>query len=208
MAVIDDEAAAAPPALKAPAATGSEIWLNTPQWLLMTVTPAHAPLFARLHDRNGDHFRQGMTVEPQMTEPAFWEPLLAQQQACYRDGSGVFLAGFHRAAARPEIGCVINFAGIVRYEFEACWLGYRLDRSLQGQGLMHAALVPAIAAMFQRYQLHRMMATHEPDNLRSGRLLRRLGFGVEGYARDYMKVNGKWRDAVLVAMLAPQDGPQ
>jgi ribosomal-protein-alanine N-acetyltransferase len=193
----------APPAEKEDRARGgSAIWLNTPQWLLMNVTPAHAPLYADLHARNGDHFRLAMSLKPEMTDPGFWDPVLEQQQRAYQNGTGVFLAGFHKAAARPQIGCVISFSGIVHDEFETCWLGYRLCRSLEGRGLMHGAVAPAIAAMFERYKLHRIMASHQPENMRSGRLLRRLGFGIEGYSRDFMKVNGVWKDNVLLALLA------
>jgi ribosomal-protein-alanine N-acetyltransferase len=144
-----------------------------------------------------------MSLEPQMSEASFWEPVLEQQQRAFLDGAGVYLAGFRKCAAEVEIGCAISFSGIVHDEFQTCWLGYRLDRSLEGHGLMHAALAPAIASMFQRYKLHRIMASHQPENLRSARLLRRLGFGVEGYARDFMQVNGQWRDNVLLALLAP-----
>ena len=68
---------------------------------------------------------------------------------------------------------------------------------------MQAALVPAIAAVFERYKLHRIMASHQPENVRSGRVLRRLGFGIDGYARDFMRINGEWQDNVLLSLLAP-----
>jgi ribosomal-protein-alanine N-acetyltransferase len=44
------------------------------------------------------------------------------------------------------------------------------------------------------------MANYIPVNERSGRLLRRLGFTVEGYARDYLLIAGKWEDHVLTAL--------
>jgi ribosomal-protein-alanine N-acetyltransferase len=47
------------------------------------------------------------------------------------------------------------------------------------------------------------MASHQPETLRSARVLRRLGCGIEGYSRDFMRVNGEWRDNVLVALLSP-----
>lgn len=184
-----------------PASARGAIWLNTGEWQLMTVTPAYAPLLARLHARNGDHFKLAMTLEPGMDETAFWEPVLASQQHAFQEGSGLFLVGFHKRAEQPEIGCVISFSGIVHDEFDCCWLGFRMDRALQGQGLMRAALAPAIDAVFARYKLHRIMASHQPENLRSAAVLRRLGFGIDGYSRDFMKVNGVWKDNVLLSLI-------
>jgi ribosomal-protein-alanine N-acetyltransferase len=42
-----------------------------------------------------------------------------------------------------------------------------------------------------------------PTNERSGRLLRRLGFVVEGYARDYLFIGGQFRDHVLTSLTHP-----
>lgn len=47
------------------------------------------------------------------------------------------------------------------------------------------------------------MANYVPTNERSGRLLRRLGFTVEGYARDYLFIDGAWRDHVLTSLTNP-----
>jgi len=182
----------------------SGLWLSTDHWLLMTVTPAYAPLLAQLHERNAEHFRLAMNLDSRMNEASFWEPVLANLQASYEKGTGVHLVGFHRHSARSEIGCVIDLSGIVYHEFQACWLGFRMDQSLQGRGLMRAALGPVLAAFFDRYRLHRIMASHLPENVRSGRLLRHLGFGIEGYSRDFMFINGKWCDNVLTALIAPK----
>jgi ribosomal-protein-alanine N-acetyltransferase len=203
VAVIEESQAARVPQAAERAAVGAKLWLDTEHWLLMTVTPAYAPLYARLHERNGDHFRMAMSLLPEMSQPTFWAPVLQRQQRATEDGTGLFLAGFHKEHGRTEIGCSISFSGIVHDEFETCWLGYRLDRRLEGRGLMHAALAPAIAAVFERYKLHRIMASHQPDNLRSGKLLRRLGFGIDGYARDFIRVNGRWHDNVLVSLIEP-----
>lgn len=203
MTVMDERpvsAALQTPPLRTP--QRGAVWLDTPQWQLVTVTPAYAPLLARLHQRNGDHFRLAMSLEPGMTDPAFWERVLADQQRAFQDGTGVFLMGFLKSNPQPEVGCVISFSGIVHDEFDCCWLGFRMDRALQGRGLMRAALAPAIQAMFVRHQLHRIMASHQPENLRSAAVLRSLGFGIEGYSRDFMKVNGEWKDNVLLSLIA------
>ncbi|MNR55956.1 ribosomal-protein-S5-alanine N-acetyltransferase [compost metagenome] len=49
------------------------------------------------------------------------------------------------------------------------------------------------------------MAHYMPENERSGALLKRLGFEVEGLARDYLKINGAWRDHVLTARINDAD---
>jgi ribosomal-protein-alanine N-acetyltransferase len=73
---------------------------------------------------------------------------------------------------------------------------------------MQEALTGAIAYVFDELRLHRIMANYMPINERSGRLLRRLGFVVEGYARDYLFIAGGWRDHVLTALVNPKPMPQ
>ena len=94
-----------------------------------------------------------------------------------------------------------NFTHIVRGAFDACHLGYALNESAQGQGLMHEALSAAIAYAFDDMQLHRIMANYRPENERSERLLNRLGFEHEGQARAYLKINGVWADHVLTSLI-------
>ena len=61
--------------------------------------------------------------------------------------------------------------------------------------------------MFDTVGLHRIQANHLPENVRSARLLRRVGFVPEGYARDYLFIDGAWRDHVLTACTNPRPVP-
>lgn len=104
----------------------------------------------------------------------------------------------------PESDAVIgecNFTNIVRGPFQACHLGFSVAERAQGQGLMYEALGRAIEFIFDAYGLHRVMANYRPDNIRSGKLLKRLGFEVEGTARAYLKINGCWADHVLTSRI-------
>ncbi len=98
---------------------------------------------------------------------------------------------------------VANFSQVVRGCFQACYLGYSLAQHVQGQGIMYEGLA-VIIPYLQKYQgLHRIMANYMPHNQRSGALLARLGFEKEGYARDYLKINNRWEDHVLTALVTP-----
>jgi ribosomal-protein-alanine N-acetyltransferase len=99
----------------------------------------------------------------------------------------------------PFVGSV-SLSQIYLGPFRACNLGYQLDHATVGQGLMHEALTRVIEYAFVERKLHRIMASYVPTNERSGRVLRRLGFVVEGYARDYLFIGGQFRDHVLTAL--------
>jgi ribosomal-protein-alanine N-acetyltransferase len=47
------------------------------------------------------------------------------------------------------------------------------------------------------------MANYMPHNRRSGNVLKRAGFVVEGYARDYLMINGKWEDHIFTSLTNP-----
>ena len=68
---------------------------------------------------------------------------------------------------------------------------------------MSETLIAAIGFVFEELDLHRIMANHLPDNERSARLLARLGFEREGFAKSCLKIDGRWRDHVLTSLLNP-----
>ena len=83
-------------------------------------------------------------------------------------------------------------------------VGYQIDREFEGRGLMREALSTAIDELFSPHvNLHRVQANVRPENVRSLGLLERLGFVREGLARDYLYIDGAWRDHVTTARLNP-----
>jgi len=103
----------------------------------------------------------------------------------------------------PIIGS-INFTQFVRGPFQACQLGYGMDEREQGKGLMTEALQALIPYVFGELGFHRIMASYMPENRRSARVLERLGFVVEGQAKDYVLIEGQWRDHVLTSLVNPR----
>jgi ribosomal-protein-alanine N-acetyltransferase len=95
----------------------------------------------------------------------------------------------------------IGLTAIARGPFQNAMLGYALDGQLQGRGLMSEGLAAIIKFVFSpEVHLHRIQANVRPENLPSLRLLEQLGFEREGFARDYLFIDGAWRDHAMLAL--------
>ena len=174
--------------------------ITTEHLTLSNLRPEQAQLLQRYLLDNRQHLAHW---EPVRTDAYFditqCEERLYQQFQQMQHGSGLFLAIM---CDEKMIG-VCNFSNIVRGVFQACHLGYAIAHTHQGKGLMNEALTAAIQYMFERENLHRIMANYMPDNIRSAAVLERLGFEKEGYAKAYLKINGQWRDHVLTSLINP-----
>ncbi|MBD1576997.1 GNAT family N-acetyltransferase [Vibrio sp. S11_S32] len=95
---------------------------------------------------------------------------------------------------------VINYTNLSGYPFYACNLGYALAENAQGQGLMQTALTLTNQWMFDCINKHRIMAAYIPDNIRSERVLKNLGFIHEGTAKDYLLIDGDWQTHHLMSL--------
>jgi ribosomal-protein-alanine N-acetyltransferase len=174
--------------------------------LLLTLPPVEAaPRMLSYVLENREHLAPWSPPDPPgyYTED-YWRKRLAAARAEFKRGQSLRLVFFERARPASAVVGDCNFTNIMRGPFQACYLGYKLDRRRVGQGLMYEALTGAVSYVFDELRLHRIMANYVPANERSGRLLRRLGFVVEGYARDYLFIAGDWRDHVLTALTNPK----
>lgn len=97
-----------------------------------------------------------------------------------------------------------NFTQIFHGAFQACYLGYKIDYEYEGKRLMFEALEASIKYVFEELSIHRIMANYMPINTRSAKLLYRLGFIIEGYAKNYLLINGQWEDHILTALSIEQ----
>jgi ribosomal-protein-alanine N-acetyltransferase len=121
----------------------------------------------------------------------------------YREGRGMRLYIFEDQGALTEPVGDIALSEIVPGPFQACYLGYRIDMLRQGRGYATESVKAVVEYAFQVLNLHRIMANYIPSNEPSGRVLRQLGFTEEGFARDYLYLNGKWRDHILTSLTNP-----
>lgn len=177
--------------------------LTTPRLTLRVMAPPHATGLAAFFRRNEARLRPWDPPRPSgILEAPFWEAEAARAATDHRDGAVVRWLMFGPDVPDRVIGR-INFTQIVRGPFQSCMLGYAIDGEFEGRGLMHEALQVALRHVFESLRLHRVQANHLPENLRSARLLQRLGFRVEGRAHAYLFINGAWRDHVLTALTYP-----
>ena len=107
---------------------------------------------------------------------------------------------FKKEDDRKIIGSV-GFSNIVKGSFLSCHLGYKLDGNEINQGLVTEAIRKGIDIIFNEFKLHRIEANIMPKNLRSLRVVEKLGFYNEGLAYKYLKINGKWEDHIHMVLL-------
>lgn len=88
----------------------------------------------------------------------------------------------------------VGFTNIVRGAFLSCYLGYKLDGEEINKGYMTEAISKGIEIMFDEFKLHRIEANIMPKNIRSMRVVEKLGFYNEGLSKKYLKINGIWED--------------
>jgi ribosomal-protein-alanine N-acetyltransferase len=100
----------------------------------------------------------------------------------------------------------LTLGNIRRGVAQAGTLGYWMGAAHARQGHMTAAVRALLAFAFTTLRLHRVEAACIPANIPSVRLLEKTGFTHEGYARQYLCINGVWQDHVLYARL--KDDPQ
>jgi ribosomal-protein-alanine N-acetyltransferase len=132
----------------------------------------------------------------------FWGMRLREHIEEFRNGRGALFLVMHDKQPGQVIGTV-HLSNIVRGAFQACHLGYSIDHGFEGQGMMAEAVQAVIDYAFGELALHRIQANYQPNNARSARLLQKLGFEVEGQAKDYLFLNGAWRDHVLTSLRNP-----
>jgi ribosomal-protein-alanine N-acetyltransferase len=107
----------------------------------------------------------------------------------FRQGSDALLGG-------------VTLSNIRRGVTQSGSVGYWIGRQYVRQGYMSDALCTVVHFVFDQLHLHRLEAACLPSNEASKAALRRVGFTEEGYARQYLCIDGIWRDHVLFAILA------
>lgn len=106
------------------------------------------------------------------------------------------------SARTDELLGGLTLSNVRRGVCQSVTLGYWMGENHAGKGHMSEAVRLALPYCYDVLGLHRVEAACLPSNEPSIRLLEKAGFRREGYARNYLLINGKWQDHLLFACLA------
>ena len=155
-------------------------------------------LLAAYYKKNFHHLAHSM---PLKNNDFFTSQYWKSQQSRYVEARDAGRECRWILADKGKVIGTIAFDQILKGPLQACYLGYGIDKDYQGLGLMKKALKLSISAIIKEHNLNRIMANYEPSNIRSGNLLKSLGFEREGYARKYLRLNGEWKDHILTSLI-------
>lgn len=142
------------------------------------------PLFEAV-DRNRAHLRRFLPWLDSTLSAGDIEAFRARVSSQERDGVGMTRI-IENTAAVGGIAGIVGFNYIDQLNRRA-ELGYWIDRTLEGRGLVRRACAQLVRYAFEELALNRIAIDAAADNRRSRALAERLGFTLEGVRRD-----GEW----------------
>jgi RimJ/RimL family protein N-acetyltransferase len=99
----------------------------------------------------------------------------------------------------------IDLFQVLRGSLQGAFIGYFLDEKHNGKGYTTEAVKLLVGYAFNELKLHRIEAGVMPHNLGSIRVLEKSGFHKEGISVKNVKINGKWEDHQMLAIINPND---
>jgi ribosomal-protein-alanine N-acetyltransferase len=173
--------------------------LRTERLRLELLGPQHANALLRYNVRNREHLRR---FEPSHPDEFYTLESMRREvefaQVFAEDGKAYTFAAFEEGGT--DIVALVYLLHVFRGVRHAATLAYSVDREKQGGGIATEAAGAVVRFAFDELNLHRLETGYFPDNTASGKVLRKLAFRVEGYARDYLLINGAWQDSILVSL--------
>jgi ribosomal-protein-alanine N-acetyltransferase len=178
---------------------GERVWLRHP-------TMQDYPAWAELRALSRQHLTpwEPQWARDELSRSAF-RRRLRQVQREARDDQGYAYFIFDETTATLLGG--LNIGYVRRGVAQAASLGYWMGAPHAGRGLMTDAVLAAVQFAFSTLRLNRLEAACLPSNAASARVLEKVGFRLEGRARRYLKIDGRWQDHDLYALLNDDPRP-
>ena len=177
----------------APALRGEGVWLRPPE-------SRDYEEWSALRSRSRAFLKPWEPTWPadDLSRPSFRRRLRRYDEEKRLDHAHCFF--LFRNESRELLGG-LTVSNIRRSVAQTGTLGYWIGEPHAGKGYMTAAVRALIPHVFGPLRLRRLEAGCLPTNTPSIRLLEKVGFSREGYAREYLCIDGVWQDHLLFALL-------
>lgn len=173
---------------------------ETNRLILRVLEPGHASLVLDFYKRNFNDFNLYEPLFESAKTLQYHRSALDYEYHQFSKNQFLRLHFFEKANPMIVIGTV-SYRSITHSFYESCLIGYKIDKNYRRLGYAKEALQRANRIVFDELNLHRIEANVLPDNTASMRLLESLNFQREGLLRDKIKLNGRWEDHYLYALL-------
>jgi len=155
---------------------------------------------------NQTHLRDWSPTPPPGTDPTSLTAVSRSVIANLREwkrGEAFSWLIFDKSDNERVIGRV-RVGGVMRGVFQSAYLGYWIDSTMQGRGLMTEAVSAVTKYAFEKIGLHRLQAAIMANNPASQRVILKAKYRREGVAERYLQIAGKWEDHILYAITAEE----
>jgi L-amino acid N-acyltransferase YncA len=120
-----------------------------------------------------------------------------------------WIGGTHPVVVVEEDGEVVAFAAASSYRPRECYSGVAefsvyVDRSFRRRDMGRLAMRALIEAT-EKAGFWKLLSRVFVENASSRRLLRSLGFREVGVYEKHARLDGRWRDVVIVELLIPSN---
>ena len=99
-----------------------------------------------------------------------------------------------------KIAGQITVANINYGSTRSAYVGYWIGQEFAGNGYTPLAVAMAIDHCFEVLKLHRVEITIRPENIKSIRVVEKLGLRSEGLRPKFLHIDGEWRDHLVFAI--------
>mgnify|MGYP000507102768 CR=1 FL=1 len=82
-----------------------------------------------------------------------------------------------------------------------CEIGCTIRKDDQGKGIATEVMRAIVNYLFNDLKKHRIVASIDPANINSIKLVERLGFRKEGHFKESLFIDGEWVDDIVYAIL-------
>ncbi|MFT8323124.1 MAG: GNAT family protein [Bacillus sp. (in: firmicutes)] len=169
---------------------------------LFELSDAENLLKLQLH--NKDFFEQFSMERPSNYYSLENQKNLIKNWELSSQEDSIYQFGIFQKETNQLLG-TINLFQVTRGSLQSAIIGYFLDLEQNGKGYASEAVKLLIEYAFNTLKLHRIEAGVMPHNIGSIKVLEKSGFHKEGIAKKNVKINGKWEDHQVLAIINPND---